>query len=139
MEMARHFNTGGLNGAFTAGIVGLVLSFGAGATTVQAAHAPCFSITQWHGWKAPSPDVLYLRVGQHDVYKADLSAGSTQLQWPDAHLSSRTHGQDSVCSPSDLQLYVADINGNGEPLVVSKLTRLTPQEVAAIPEQFRPH
>jgi hypothetical protein len=136
--MTHHFNSGRLNGALTAMMAGVVLSL-AGAAAARADHAPCFAITQWHGWKAPSPDVLYLKVNSHDVYKADLSAGSPQLQWSDAHLTSQMQGQDSVCSPSDLHLYVADINGYREPLIVSKLTKLTPDEVAAIPEKFRPH
>ena len=137
--MTRDLKTGCLNGVLTAVMASAVLSLAAGAAAAQAAHAPCFSITQWHGWKAPSPDVLYLRVNGHDVYRADLSAGSPQLQWSDAHLISQTQGQDSVCSPSDLHLAVANINGYREPLVVSKLTKLTPDEVAAIPEKFRPH
>ena len=136
--MNRHFKTGRLNGALIAAMAGAVLSLAAGAAEAQT-HTPCFSITQWHGWKAPSPDVLYLKVNMHDVYRADLSAGSPQLQWSDAHLISLVQGQESVCSPSDLHLAVAGMNGYREPLVVSKLTRLTPDEVAAIPEKFRPH
>jgi hypothetical protein len=109
------------------------------ATTAKSDRTPCFFITQWNGWKSPSPNVLYLGVNMHDVYKVDLSAGSSQLQWPDVHLISRTVGSDSICSAIDLQLEVADTTGFREPLIAAKLTKLTPDEVAAIPKKFRPN
>jgi hypothetical protein len=101
--------------------------------------APCFYITQWQGWKAPDPNTLYLGVNLHDVYRADLSAGSPQLLWPDAHLISQVRGSNSICSPLDLQLAVSDTNGFKQPLIVKKLTKLTPEEIAAIPKKYRPN
>ena len=120
---------------------------------------PCFYITQWRGWKSPSPNVIYLGVNLHDVYRVDLSAGSHLLQAPDVHLVSRTRGPDTVCSALDLQLEVSDDIGGGsgfgagiggrlggglgggmrEPLIASQLTKLTPDEIAAIPKQYRPN
>lgn len=100
---------------------------------------PCFFINQWQGWKSPSPDVIYLGVNMHDVYRADLSAGSIELSWPDVHLISRSVGSDSICSAIDLQLAIADTTGFYEPLIVSKLTKLTPDEIAAIPPKYRPN
>lgn len=105
----------------------------------KPASAPCFFITQWNGWKSPSPRVIYLGVNMHDVYKLDLAADSTQLGWPDVHLVSDVRGSSSICSAIDLQLYVSDNHGFREPLFPSKLTKLTPEEVAAIPKKFRPN
>ena len=105
----------------------------------KPARTPCFFITQWNGWKSPSPNVIYLGVNLHDVYKVDLSAGSPQLQWPDVHLVSRTVGSDSICTAIDLQLEVADSNGFRAPLIAAKLTKLTPEEAAAIPRKYRPN
>jgi hypothetical protein len=147
------------NGAFLGLAVGAALLAGAGAARADAPtdRTPCFFITQWHGWKSPSPDVLYLGVNMHDVYRVDLSAGSRMLRDPTVHLVSRTTGSASVCSALDLQLDVVDdVGGSGrfggglggigglgggmrEPLIASKLTKLTPEEVAAIPKQFRPN
>lgn len=117
--------------------------------------APCFFITQWQGWKAPNPKTLYLGVNLHDVYRVDLSAGSPELMWPAVHLISDVRGSDSICSAIDLQLYVAEDNGgsgfrtngvgfaNGSgfrvPLIARKLTKLTPEEIAAIPKEYRPN
>jgi hypothetical protein len=122
-----------------AGAASLLWAAAVSAAPEKAERTPCFFITQWNGWKSPSPNVLYLGVNLHDVYKVDLSAGSSQLQWPDVHLVSRTVGSDSVCSAIDLQLEVADTSGFREPLIASKLTKLTPEEVAAIPKKFRPN
>jgi hypothetical protein len=48
-------------------------------------------------------------------------------------------GSDWICSPLDLQLAVADSHGGfREPLIVKKITKLTPDEIHAIPAKYRP-
>lgn len=118
--------------------VGL-LSSSAVAETQKAARTPCFFITQWEGWKSPSPDVIYLGVNMHDVYRVDLSAGSPQLMWPSAHLVSISRGSDSICTALDLDLAVSDMGGFKEKLIAKSLVKLTPEEVAAIPKKYRPN
>jgi hypothetical protein len=98
----------------------------------------CFFINEWQGWKSPNPHVLYLRVNMHDVYRVDLGAGSSQLQWPDMHLVSISRGGDSVCSALDLDLSVSDGHGMREHLFATGLTKLTPEEIAAIPKKDLP-
>jgi hypothetical protein len=99
----------------------------------------CFLAANWDGWKSPSPNVIYLRVNMNEVYELDLSAGSNQLQEADMHLVSRIEGSDWICSPLDLQLEVADDHGGfREPLIVKSITRLTPDQVKAIPPKLRP-
>jgi hypothetical protein len=154
--MMRSIENERRHSAFLGIAVGAALLANAGAALADPPNdrTPCFFITQWHGWKSPSPNVLYLGVNMHDVYRVDLSAGSHMLRDPTVHLVSRTHGSASVCSALDLQLEVADDIGGGgrfgggidglgggmrEPLIAAKLTKLTPEEVAAIPKQFRPN
>ncbi len=92
----------------------LTIAGAAWADPPKDSATPCFFITQWRGWKSPSPKVIYLGVNMHDVYRVDLSAGSRLLQAPDVHLVSRTRGPDTVCSAIDLQLEVSDdIGGPG--------------------------
>jgi hypothetical protein len=99
----------------------------------------CFLATEWQAWKSPSPDVIYVLVGTHDVYRFDLSSGSNQLNEPDVHLSSQVRGSDWICSPLDLQLDVVSTGGIfREPLIVKSITKLTPEEIAAIPPKYRP-
>lgn len=122
-----------------AGLLGAAaLGLFAGQAQAKGPDTPCFFITQWQGWKSPSENVLYLGVNMHDVYRVDLSAGSSMLQYGDVHLISEVRGSSSICSALDLQLSVADTGGMRVPLIASKLTKLTPEEVAAIPKKYRP-
>jgi hypothetical protein len=149
--MMRPINHERRHSAFLGIAVGaaLLTSVGAAYADAPTDRTPCFFITQWHGWKSPAPNVLYLGVNMHDVYRVDLSAGSRMLRDPTVHLVSRSRGSTSVCSAIDLDLDVVDNTGGGgigglgggmrQPLIASKLTKLTPDEVAAIPKQFRPN
>lgn len=99
----------------------------------------CFLANDWEGWKSPSPTVIYVRVGVSRIYKLDLSSGSNQLQEPDMHLVSKIRGSDWICDPLDLQLQLADNHGAfEEPLIVKSITRLTPEQIAAIPKKDLP-
>jgi hypothetical protein len=109
------------------------------AMAAQTSSSNCFLAENWDSWRSPSPKVIYVRVGVNEVYQLDLSSGSDQLQWPDMHLVSRIQGSDWICSPLDLQLEVADNDGGfREPLIVKAITRLTPDQVKAIPAKYRP-
>lgn len=126
-----------------AAVVAAALALGAGSASAApypgpANMSPCFRTTDWQGWRAPSPDVLYLRVRMHDVYQVDLSASAPELMWPTNHLVSRVRGSPMVCSAIDLDLAVADTNGFSSPLFPKSIRKLTAEEVAAIPKKYRP-
>jgi hypothetical protein len=100
---------------------------------------PCFFINQWQGWHATDANTVYLRVNLKDIYKLDLSAGSQELTWPGSyHLISVVRGSDSICTPLDLQLAVSDGRGFYQPIIVKTITKLTPDEVAALPKKDLP-
>ncbi len=120
----------------TIGAVGLVGAAQANEPTAPA--RSCFFITQWHGWSAPDSQTLLLKVGNRDVYKVTLNSGSSSLTWPGMHLISEVRGSNSVCSARDLDLSVADSSGFREPLFLGQMTKLTPEEVAALPAKSRP-
>jgi hypothetical protein len=124
----------------TAGVaLALALPGFAQASDAKRPQANCFLSENWQGWKSPSPNVIYLRVNVNDVYRIDLSAGSSTLQAPNVHLVNRIRGSNWICSPLDLQLWVADETGGfREPLIVKSITRLTREEAAAIPPKYRP-
>ena len=142
-----------LRGGLFAGIAAALIA-GQALAASDNSRTPCFYITQWQGWKAPDAKTIYLGVNLHDVYRVDLSAGSPELLWPDVHLLSYVRGSNSICSAIDLQLYVSENNVTGfrpngvgfadgdgfrEPLIARKLTKLTPEEIAAIPKKYRPN
>lgn len=119
--------------------VGLIAASVLALASASAAEPKaCFLFTQWQGWSSPSPEILYLKVNLHDIYRVDLSAGSNQLQSAGVHLVSKIRGPSTICSAIDLDLAVADDHGFSTPLIARSITKLTPEEAAAIPPKFRP-
>jgi hypothetical protein len=122
-----------------AGLIATVLTLaGASAGAASAQAAPkCFFITQWQGWSSPSPTVLYLRVNR-DIFRVDLSVGSDFLRSPNVHLVSKLSGSTSICTPFDLNLELTDGQTFRQGLIPKEITKLTPEEAAAIPPKDRP-
>jgi hypothetical protein len=116
------------------------------AGAAHAADAPakkpapaCFFSSNWDGWHAPDNKTIYFRVNVRDIYKVELESASSLLTWPDVHLVSRIHGPDTICQPIDLDLTVVDSDGHvRDPLFVKAITKLTPEQVAAIPKKDLP-
>jgi hypothetical protein len=114
------------------------------AATATAAAKPakpprqCFYLSDWRGWTAPDKNTLYLKVRGRDVYRVDLAYGSNQLTWPGNHLVSVVRGTDSICSPLDLDLRVSDGMGFAMPIRAKTITKLTPEQIQAIPKKYQP-
>ena len=99
----------------------------------------CFFLNQMDGWRAPDDKTLYIRAGLNRYYRLDLGAACHKLKWPRAHLITKARGSDMVCSPLDWDLSVAETpDGIPEQCIVKAMTPLTPEEVAAIPQPFKP-
>jgi hypothetical protein len=105
--------------------------------TPRAARS-CFYLSDWDGWSAPDKNTLYMKVRNRDVYRVDLSYGTSQLTSPGVHLVSIVRGVDSVCAPLDLDLRVSDGFGFATPIRAKTITKLTPEQIAAIPKKDRP-
>jgi hypothetical protein len=114
------------------------------ATAASAAADPpaaraCFASSTWQGWSAPGDgDMLYLKVGMHDIYRVDLTPGSHVRKEPDQFLVNRVRGSDWICTSLDLDLTLSDHNGFRQPLIARALRKLTPAEAAAIPRKDLP-
>lgn len=113
------------------------------ATTAFAANSDtthnCFRARDWMGWKSPAPNVLLVRVSPNAVWRLDLQEGSDQLKYPDVHITNRHMESAWLCGPSDFQLQLTDRAGIvNEPLIVTSVRRLSPDEVAEIPAKDRP-
>ena len=67
-----------------------------------------------------------------------LAWGSNQLTWPGSHLVSVVRGSDSICQPLDLDLRVSDGMGFAVPIRAKAITKLTPDEIKAIPKKYQP-
>ena len=128
-------------GRLAAGVVAASATLGA-ASAAPAADTNgrnCFTVNDWHGWSSPSPDVLYLAVSFKDVYKVELAHPVEGLNLVDTVVVSDEAGLQSVCEAADLHLIMTHRRGGSrQGLIVRSLTRLTPEEIAAIPKKYRP-
>jgi hypothetical protein len=100
-------------------------------------HANCFLSQDWSNWRGSGPSTIYIRVHVHDYFKVELSSPSSMVTDPSNHLVSQVRGTPWICSPLDLDLKVSDGHVT-EPLFVKSLTKLTPEQVAAIPPKDKP-
>jgi hypothetical protein len=110
----------------------------AGADAAPKPARACFYLSDWSNWKAPDNKTLYLKVRNRDVYRVDLSHGGGMLTSPGVHLVSVVRGSDQICAPLDLDLRVSDGFGFAMPIMAKAITKLTPEEIAAIPKKDRP-
>lgn len=111
----------------------------AAAASEQAPGRACFASHTWEGWSAPgNGDMLYLRVGLHDIYRVDLTPGTHVHKDGNNFLVSRIRGSNWICSALDLDLTLSDTLGFREPIIARSLRKLTPAEVAAIPRKDLP-
>lgn len=119
------------------------LSLATAAAAAPASNGPslapgdCFNTRDWAGWKSPSADILYLNV-RNDVYRVDLIGGGQRLDGPGKLIISQTRGVDRVCSSIDLDIRLGDTAGFSTPLFPTGITKLTAEQVAALPPADRP-
>jgi Family of unknown function (DUF6491) len=94
----------------------------------------CFSIRSLRGHTNDGVHTLYLDVGGRSVYRLETRGGCLSTGSPSEKvvLQSRSPGG-QICSALDVDLTV-----HGARCVVDAVTRLTPQELAAVPRQLQP-
>ena len=109
------------------------------AASDSGASSNCFRARDMGPWKSPAPNVLLYRVGANRIWRLDLQEGSDQLKYPDMHITNRHMESAWLCGPSDFQLLLSDRAGIvREPLIVTSVRQLTPDEVAEIPPRDLP-
>ncbi|MBS0333368.1 MAG: hypothetical protein JSS35_11420, partial [Proteobacteria bacterium] len=88
---------------------------------------------------APDDHTVYVKVNLHDVYRLDLMVPCPDVNWNQriALQSSRGAGG-SICSALDAEI-VSHATGLGrQRCPVKTLTKLTPEQVAALPKGAKP-
>ena len=139
--MSRIIARSALIGIALAGALGMAGAAAAQGDAPAKAVKParqCFYLSDWRGWSAPDRNTLYMKVRNRDVYRVDLAFGTSQLTSPGVHLVSVVRGPDSVCGPLDLDLRVGDGFGMPIPIRAKSITKLTPEQVEALPKKDRP-
>ena len=96
----------------------------------------CFFNRDVRGFAAPDDKTLYLRVRSKDVYRLDMKGRCPDLDW-ETQVGLDSRGSSSICGPVDVMVRVRGPVGVSR-CPVSAITRLTPEEVAALPRKSRP-
>lgn len=115
------------------------------AATVLGLAAPalaqgqsCFLANQWTGWTAPDDHTVYLNVsGGHRIYRLDMAGTCPRLLDSSSTLITGNHSN-WICTAMDWDLRVSQGHGFATPCIVAKMTRLTPNQAAALPKNQRP-
>lgn len=120
-------------------VAGLALAAGASAFAVEdpapkpaSTQRACFFASQVNNWTSDRDEkVAYLYVGAKDVYRAELFGRCLGLDDALSIGVQSRGGGSSVCDGLDLDLLVESPIGP-QRCPVTKLTKLTPDEVAAM-------
>lgn len=127
-------------------VAGLALCAGASAlaadpappTAAAPAKRACFFSHQINGWREARPHndrVVYLDVKTHDVYRLDTFGPCNGIGEAESIGVETSRGSDVICDGLDVTLIVRGPTGPYR-CPVSKITRLTPEEVkAAFPKK----
>lgn len=111
-------------------------------TPVLARPAPtrqCFDTSEFDNWRAGDAKTIYIHVRPNNYFRLDLSGRCSTLLSPGAQLITTFRGTSLICSPLDWDLKVsAGIGGNTEPCLVRTMTKLTQEEVTALPKKAKP-
>lgn len=116
---------------------GAILGLGGAGPAPDAKPArSCFWTQEANGFTVADDHTVYLRVGLKDVYRLDLFGSCPDARWEQS-IALESRPGSSICSPMDATLIT---NGPTGPqrCPVSKLTKLTPEEAAALPKKHKP-
>ena len=99
----------------------------------------CFRMSQIRNHTKADDQTLYFSVGSRDVYRLDMSgaclAGTSSS---DPLILETVGGPDLICRPIDLSLKVKLGNVGVSPCIIKEITKLTPDQIAALPPKVKP-
>ena len=115
----------------------LVGAFGLETTATAAPGASsCFYTQQLTTFRPDGLRTIYASAGRQATYRIDLATECNALADTGAQLEvSPVNG--AVCSPRGMDVAVVS-NASRASCVVQAITRLTPEEAAALPSRLRP-
>lgn len=113
------------------------LSAGAAqAADTAKPHRSCFWTRDVSSWSAADDRTVYIKVGVKDVYRLDLMGPCPDIDWS-WKMGLESHGSSSICSALDATIIARSPIGP-QRCPVREVTKLTPQEIAALPPKHRP-
>jgi hypothetical protein len=108
----------------------------ASAASAQPAPKPaeqCFRTRDLRNHSVGGDHTLYFDVGGRSVYRIETSDNCLAAATSSDPIVLQDRGSGQICNPLDL-----DISVRGARCIISSITRLTPQEAAALPRRVRP-
>ena len=124
-------------GALAAGIaLGAALPAAASDKVDKPARQACFFTRDVNGFSAADDRTVYVKVGVKDVYRLDLFSRCPDIDW-NWRIGIQSHGSDWICSPLDATI-IAQSPIGPQRCEVNNVTKLTPEEIAALPKKSRP-
>jgi len=105
-----------------------------------AGNTQCFRVSQIQNHTKGDAKTLYLSVKpKKAVYRLGMSGSCLAgVNSSDPLVLETVGGSDLVCRPLDLDLKVRLGPGGLTPCIIKDITRLTPDQVAALPPKVRP-
>ncbi|MEO6339214.1 MAG: DUF6491 family protein [Caulobacteraceae bacterium] len=125
---------------FAAVLLGAAVTSSAVTPPAKAAAAPqCFRQRDITSWRAVGDSQVNLQVNYRDVYRLDLNGRCTQLNSAFETIGVKSVGAgDEICSGLQLDVIVPSQGRLEFPCPVQSMTKLTADEVKALPKRERP-
>ena len=116
------------------------LAFGAAALSLAAASAAqaepsnCLNLSTLQSTRVADEHTVYMRASDRGIYRVDFAGGCSTA--PNEALVVHAVGDDRlICRPIQLDIHV---RASGQACIATGFTRLTPDEVAALPKSVLP-
>lgn len=119
--------------AATAAAAGLAAS----ASAQPEPQRQCFYTTQIRSTQPVGDRQVNVLVNLRDVYRIDLADRCENLRSPQRVLSITSPSGTAICGPAEARVAVL-VDGFRQECFVDRITKLTPDQVAALPKRDRP-
>ena len=125
----------------------LIAAAAAAAFPVLAADPPksapqgsqCFRVSQIQNHTKGDNQTIYISARNRDVFRLSMSGNCLAgVSSTDPLVLTPTGGTDVICRPLDLDLKVRMGAGGLTPCIIKDITKLTPEQAAALPPKVRP-
>jgi hypothetical protein len=117
-----------------AALAAIAIGLAVAPAHAQAPGQSCFYANQWTSWKAPDDHTIFLNVGNR-VFRLDLASSCPTLRMGATLITNNPSAQLCSAIDWDLRVRAAGITAG---CIVSKMTQLTPDQIAALPKDARP-
>jgi len=96
----------------------------------------CFWTNQVHSFASNDDRIVNVRVGVRDVYQFEMMGRCTDVDWSN-RIALVSRGGSHICTGMDAEIIAPSPIGP-QRCAVSRIHKLTPEEVKALPKHARP-